>query len=175
MKKIIYSALIFCSILACKNSEENKVEDTNSLEVSEKEKTKDVAYASYGEEISAEDALDAEAIAADYKKLKPGDTIATSFRSTVNAVCKKKGCWMNLEIPGDEVVSVKFKDYGFFVPKDIEGKEAVVEGVAFIQEVSVEDQKHYAKDAGKTEEEIEAIKEPKHEFAFMANGVLLKK
>ncbi|MDN3593350.1 DUF4920 domain-containing protein [Zunongwangia endophytica] len=174
MKKLIYSALICCSILACKNSEEKKVEAENTVEVQEKENN-ELAYASYGEEISAEGAVDAEAIAEDYKKLKPGDTIATSFTSTVNAVCKMKGCWMDLEIPGDEDVSVKFKNYEFFVPKDIEGKEVVVEGKAFIQEVSVEDQKHYAKDAGKSEEEIQSITEPKHEFAFLANGVLLKK
>ena len=109
-----------------------------------------------------------------YAQLKPGDTITTSFTTTVNSVCKMKGCWMNLEIPGDEDVSVKFKDYGFFVPKDIEGKQVVVEGKAFLKEVSVKDQQHFAEDAGKSAQEIAAITEPKQELAFLANGVLLK-
>ncbi len=82
---------------------------------------------------------------------------------------------MNLEIPGDEDVSVKFKDYGFFVPKDIEGKEVVVEGKAFLKEVSVEDQKHFAQDAGKSKEDIDKITQPKQELSFLAEGVLLKK
>ncbi|UAB84074.1 DUF4920 domain-containing protein [Zunongwangia sp. SCSIO 43204] len=173
MKKIMYSALLCCALLSCKNSEENKEEETVKTEEAETS-NKDMAYASFGEEITAEGALDAATIAERYESLKPGDTISTSFVSTVNSVCKMKGCWMNLEIPGDEDVSVKFKDYGFFVPKDIEGKEVVVEGKAFLKEVSVEDQKHFAEDAGKSEEEIAAITEPKQELAFLANGVLLK-
>ena len=37
-------------------------------------------------------------------------------------VCPKKGCWMNVKVDSDTVF-VKFKDYGFFVPKTgIEGK-----------------------------------------------------
>ncbi|MBT8296250.1 MAG: DUF4920 domain-containing protein, partial [Gramella sp.] len=70
---------------------------------------------------------------------------------------------------------VKFKDYGFFVPKDIEGSEVIVEGIAFIEETSVEDRKHLAKDAGKTSEEIDNITEPSRTFGFLAHGVLIKK
>ena len=35
--------------------------------------------------------------------------------------------------------------------------------------------KHYAEDAGKTEKEIAKITVSKKEFAFEANGVLMKK
>ena len=41
--------------------------------------------------------------------------------------------------------------------------------------MSVADLKHYAEDAGKSPEEIAKITEPSIEFAFEANGVLLKK
>ena len=174
MKKIIYSALLCCALISCKNSEEKKVEEKVATEETNTN-SEDLAYASFGEQITAEGALDANVMANKYAELKPGDTITTSFKSTVNSVCKKKGCWMNLEMPGDDDVSVKFKDYDFFVPKDIEGEEVVVEGKAFLKEVSVEDQKHYAEDAGKSKEEIASIKEPKQELSFLANGVLLKK
>ena len=50
----------------------------------------------------------------------------------------------------------------------------VVEGKAFLKEVSVKDQQHFAEDAGKSAQEIAAITEPKQELAFLANGVLLK-
>ena len=68
---------------------------------------------------------------------------------------------------------VKFKDYGFFMPLDIAGQEAIIEGVAFIEEVSVEDLKHYAEDDGKSPEEIAAITEPKKSLAIVSSGVLL--
>jgi hypothetical protein len=68
---------------------------------------------------------------------------------------------------------VKFKDYGFFMPKDIQGKEVVLDGEAVVKEVSVKQQKHYAKDAGKPAVEIGKIKAPKKEVQFIAKGVLV--
>ena len=173
MRKIIYSALLCCAMISCKNSEE-KSKAIKDAPVATETGNEDLAYASFGEEITTKGTLNASTMAGKYAELKPGDTIPASFTSTVNSVCKMKGCWMNLEIPGDEDVSVKFKDYGFFVPKDIEGKEVVVEGKAFLKVVSVEDQKHFAEDAGKSKEEIAAITKPKQELAFLADGVLLK-
>lgn len=132
-------------------------------------------YESFGEEISARSSLSAEEMKQKYQNLKAGDTIQAKFTTTVNSVCKMKGCWMRLELPGiEEDPMVKFKDYGFFVPKDVEGREVIVEGLAFIEETSVEDQKHFAEDAGKSGEEIDAIKKPKRTLGFLAHGVLLK-
>ncbi|HAJ80873.1 MAG: DUF4920 domain-containing protein [Zunongwangia sp.] len=168
MKKIIFSIVLCCALIGCKNSEEKQ--ETVKTSTSNEE----LAYARFGDDVDTEAAIDANTMANQYAQLKPGDTITTSFTTTVNSVCKMKGCWMNLEIPGDEDVSVKFKDYGFFVPKDIEGKQVVVEGKAFLKEVSVKDQQHFAEDAGKSAQEIAAITEPKQELAFLANGVLLK-
>ena len=76
--------------------------------------------------------------------------------------------------PEDEDVRITFKDYGFFVPKDSENTEVIVEGNAFLNEMSVEDQKHYAEDEGKSEAEIAAITSPEITKAFIADGVLLK-
>ena len=81
---------------------------------------------------------------------------------------------MRLDIAGEEQVFVKFKDYGFFVPTDTDGGEAIVEGKAYLEEVSVDELRHMAKDRGKSEEEIAAITEPQRELRFMADGVLLK-
>jgi Domain of unknown function (DUF4920) len=88
-------------------------------------------------------------------------------------VCQEKGCWMKIEKPNGETMMVKFKDYGFFMPKNIVGKEVVLDGEAKIKEVSVKQLQHYAKDAGKSEEEIKKIKEPKKELQFVAKGVLV--
>lgn len=93
---------------------------------------------------------------------------------TVTDVCQEKGCWMKLERNNGEKVMVKFKDYGFFMPKNIVGKEVVLEGEALVKEVSVKQLQHYAKDAGKSEEEIKTIKKPKKELQFVASGVLVR-
>ncbi len=96
------------------------------------------------------------------------------IEAPVDAVCQKKGCWMDLKTAAGEPVRVTFKDYAFFVPKDAAGKTAVVDGVAKIEETSVADLQEYAKDAGKSKEEIAAIKEPRKELVFEASGVILK-
>jgi hypothetical protein len=88
-------------------------------------------------------------------------------------VCQERGCWMKVEKPGGETLMVKFKDYGFFMPKDIVGKEVVLDGTASVKETSVKQLQHYAKDAGKSKEEIAKIKKPKKEVQFVANGVLV--
>ncbi|MEN0048567.1 MAG: DUF4920 domain-containing protein, partial [Bacteroidota bacterium] len=67
----------------------------------------------------------------------------------------------------------KFKDYGFFVPKDISGRQVIMEGYAYREVTPVEELRHYAKDDGMSEEEIAAITEPEEEFKFMASGVIL--
>ncbi len=98
---------------------------------------------------------------------------AGKITGTVTEVCQEKGCWMKLEKQNGETLMVKFKDYGFFMPKDIQGKSVVLEGEALVKEVSVKQQKHYAKDAGKPAEEIQKIKAPKREVQFVAKGVLV--
>ena len=107
-------------------------------------------------------------------QLSDMDSVYATIAATVEEVCQMKGCWMNVSDEGQSLF-VKFKDYGFFVPKDISGKEIIMEGTAYRQMTSVEDLKHYAKDAGKSQEEIDLITVPKEEVTFVASGVLVKK
>ena len=53
------------------------------------------------------------------------------------------------------------------------GKTIVADGVATFKETSVAMLQHYAEDAGKSKEEIEAIKEPKREITLQAKGILV--
>ena len=101
------------------------------------------------------------------------NTFEGKITGKVSDVCLEKGCWMKLERSNGEKVMVKFKDYGFFMPKNIVGKEVVLEGEAVVKEVSVKQLQHYAKDAGKSEEEIKKIVQPKKELQFIAKGVLV--
>ena len=102
-----------------------------------------------------------------------GDKI--KFASTIKEVCSKKGCWMKLPLNGTEEAMITFKDYGFFMPLDAKDNEVIVAGKAFIKETTVAELQHYAEDAGKSKEEIAQITAPKREYAFEANGVLMKK
>jgi hypothetical protein len=91
----------------------------------------------------------------------------------VVAVCQEKGCWMKIEKKAGETMMVKFKDYGFFMPKNIAGKEVIVDGEATVREIPVKQLKHYAADAGKSKQEISKITAPKKELIFVAKGVLV--
>ena len=109
-------------------------------------------------------------------QLETQDSVAVVMKAKVGEVCQVKGCWMNLvdtEAKTQEQLFVKFKDYAFFVPKDIVGREVLIEGVAYKEETSVDELRHYAEDAKKSPEEIAAITEPSVEKKFMATGVVL--
>ncbi len=158
--------LVFLVLLVgCKNQQKPSGESENVQ--SEKN------YASFGKLIDYKGAVGSEDMLDQLQSLADTDTLKTKFSATVIEVCKSKGCWMKLNLNNEEGVIVKFKDYGFFVPKDIEGREVVVNGIAFVDNMSVDDQKHYAEDAGESQEDIEQIKEPKKTFEFEADGVLI--
>ncbi|MDV6170120.1 DUF4920 domain-containing protein [Flavobacterium sp. DG1-102-2] len=134
-----------------------------------------VDYASFGDKILADKAISKEEMMKKYKSLKIGDTLNVKFKSKVNAVCQKKGCWMALQLPGGKESFVKFKDYAFFVPLNAADQEAIISGKAFVSETSVAQLRHYAKDGGKSEADIAKITEPEFEYKFMADGVLISK
>ena len=136
---------------------------------------KKVSYESFGEKIVADDAISSKEMLEKYKTLKPGDTIDVKFESTIKEVCKKKGCWMSMELGDNQETFVKFKDYEFFVPKNADKSVAILSGKAFMDRISVNQLTHYAKDGGKTEAEIAQITAPEVKYGFQANGVLIQK
>lgn len=165
MKRI--TLLIFCVLML--NSCKSKNEEQKEI-VSKVEKLK---YTSFGKKINAEDTQLGNTMVPTYKTMQVGDSIQTKIIAKVNEVCQAKGCWMRLNVDDDNEIMVKFKDYEFFVPKDITGKDVIVSGKAYVKEVSVEEQRHYAEDAGKTKEEIAEITKPKRTYSFEADGVLV--
>lgn len=102
------------------------------------------------------------------------DSSNVKFTTTIKEVCQKKGCWMDVDMGNGKLMTVKFKDYGFFVPKDAAGKTAVMEGWCFKEIQTVDWLKHKAEDAGKSKEEIDAITQSDTSFTFLASGVIIK-
>jgi hypothetical protein len=91
----------------------------------------------------------------------------------IKEVCQAKGCWMTLDLGNGEKMTIKFKDYAFFMPKDASGKQVTFTGKAFKKVISVAEQKHLAEDAGKSKKEINKITKEKLEYRFEASGVEL--
>lgn len=174
MKRIVMLTAAAVVIMSCQGNKENKVEDAETVaETTEVDNT--ATYENFGDEIVADNALDKAQMLEKYMSLKPGDTVDVKFKSSIKEVCQKKGCWMSMELGEEKESFVKFKDYAFFVPLNAGEQEAVVNGKAFVSEISVAELKHYAKDGGKSQEEIDQITEPEVTYGFMADGVLIAK
>ena len=95
---------------------------------------------------------------------------AILLHGVLSDVCQKKGCWTILR-QGDEFVRVRFRDYGFFLPKDAAGAEAFIEGMLEVRMLSERDARHYEAEArnGRPDE----ISGPQRELSFTASGVRL--
>lgn len=98
-----------------------------------------------------------------------------TFEAPLNEVCSKAGCWVNIDKGNGETFMVRFKDHFTIPPATPVGTGAYFHGVAYWDTVSVDMLKHFAEDAGKPQEEIDAITDPKFEMGFEADGITLKK
>jgi len=163
---IKYCAIVLLLFTACKKGEKANKETKTTI--------KEVLYTSFGDEISEDKAITSQEMFTKFENLKLGDTINTKFVSEIKELCSKKGCWMKLSLSKESETMVRFKDYSFFMPLDAQGKEVVLTGKAFLKITTVAELQHYAEDSGKSKEEIAQITAAKKEFAFEANGVLLK-
>lgn len=168
MKKIIFPIAVALFLTSCGGGD--KKENKNDGKAAE-DTTKIVAGEIYGDTITDEGAMSMSDFVAG---MEGNDSMEVKITSTINECCQKKGCWMMVDMGNGEEMRVKFKDYGFFVPKDAAGRTVTMEGWAYKKTLSVDEYKHYLKDGGATDEEIAAVTEPKDEWSFMANGVIIR-
>jgi len=124
----------------------------------------------FGEKITADNAI---SVAQLITQAEGKEQITAKVKGVVEAVCQVKGCWMTLIKPDGTSMRVTFKDYGFFMPKDISGKTIVARGRAQVETTDVATLKHYAEDEGLPAKEIEKITEPEVELTFEADGVII--
>lgn len=167
LKKIFLVVFALACLLACQNNPASDQKPASATSNAPKE----AAERNFGEVIDQEGAISYGTL---IRQMEGRDSLATKVKARVEAVCQAKGCWMNLSgSQTAEEMLVQFKDYGFFVPKDISGREVIVEGYAFREVTPVDELRHFAKDEGLPQSEIDAITEPKEELKFLASGVLL--
>jgi Domain of unknown function (DUF4920) len=125
----------------------------------------------YGEKITTDGAVSINEVVT---KLNTGSEFpAVKITAKITEVCPKKGCWLKVELNDGTTATVKMKDYGFFLPVSAQGKTVVIDGEVKSKTISVAELKHYAEDAKKSKDEIDAITEPKKEVRIMAKGIVV--
>ncbi|MFT7220577.1 MAG: hypothetical protein ACI8Z1_002196 [Candidatus Azotimanducaceae bacterium] len=99
-----------------------------------------------------------------------GDTqLIAKVSGNITEVCQKKGCFM-VVTQGEYHARVKFKDYGFFVPKDSAGKRAVIHGELISATLTAEQANHFESDAGRVGSFSDSITE----YSIVASAVLIE-
>jgi len=121
----------------------------------------------YGSKLTLESPVELTQVLATAKDNINKEILTTGL---VKKVCKKKGCWLELQA-AEQNIRVTFKDYGFFVPETLLDKTVRLQGQLVEKTYSVRDQKHFLKDEGASKEAIAAIKAPKTGYEFVASGV----
>ncbi len=94
-------------------------------------------------------------------------TDAVQVSGTVDKVCQKAGCWMELK-DGEKTARILMKDHSFVVPMDKEGTKATVEGTLASRTFNEKQVKHLEKDAGGDPEKVSG---ERTEFVLTATGV----
>lgn len=159
----IFSLFSILVLAGCSGSQSEKETETAEQ--------KDLPTGYFGEEISDAGVVSLQQLVS---VLEDSEEFTGKVKGEIKEVCAMKGCWMTIDLPNGQTMRVTFKDYGFFVPKNSQGYPVIIEGVATKKITDVATLKHYAEDAGKSQEEIDAITSPKQEYAFEAIGVIIK-
>ena len=160
MSKFSFFIFLSLSFLACKNQESSSQTLSDGVH--------------FGETIDSTEMISYDNL---LNQMIEVDSVESKIYGRVSSVCQTKGCWMRIVSDVDSTQSdmfVQFKDYGFFMPKDLAGKEVIMLGKAYRETTSIDDLKHFAEDEGVPAEEIAKITEPKIELKFMASGVKVK-
>ena len=125
-KTSLFIPCLILSLASCQNGGEkhpsDEAADSSAAAMNE---AKGPALAYFGNEITEDGAVDVSSVKT---QLEGKDSLNVKVVGKVDKVCQVKGCWMTMAYDGDQSMRVSFRDYGFFVPKDIDGKDAVIDG-----------------------------------------------
>src|SRR5690606_20461235 len=124
MKKIFFLGVALIAF-SCNNATENTAEKAEEQVVETAENIEEALTGFFGEEIDPSNAISTE----EFKSLMAeNDSIEVKLAASINECCKKTSCWMTVDLGEGEELLVRFKDYGFFVPKNADGLNAVIQG-----------------------------------------------
>jgi hypothetical protein len=167
MYKIVLPILALTYLASCNSSEKSAPSNLQAVNESQ-----NLAGNSYGSSFVEENTISATDL---QNIMVKQDSVQAIITAEVLQSCQSKGCWMDVKLNDSTSMKVTFRDYGFFLPiQDLKGKQVVFTGTAKREEISVEDQRHFAKDAGVDDAKINLINSPKVELRFVADGIILK-
>lgn len=126
---------------------------------------------SFGESVSAQQAIPSTQIAGLFST---SDTVEATISGDIAASCKHSGCWMEIDMGSGNSVHVTFQEEEFTIPLDAAGKKTVAQGMVIREMIPVETLRNYAREEGKSEEEIALITEPAWSYEMVATGVLIE-
>jgi hypothetical protein len=174
MRKIFLTMSVFAVLtqVACSDSgSSNTTEQKNEIVAPE-------GYEHFGlEALDADGAVSAQEM---YSTVNEKGAFEGKVAATITQVCQKAGCWIKVSVNDSTEMMVFFKDH-FGIPiQESAFKDVVFRGVAKMDTLSVDFQKHLlddAREAGEevSQEEYDAITEPKYKITFEADGILVKK
>jgi hypothetical protein len=98
--------------------------------------------------------------------------VTTAITGKILRVTKEKGGWFDMEAGAGKVIAAHFKNYDITLPKAIEGRTVIVEGVAeklFI----ANDMQHMAGDTVKGKQQHVVNPDPKHKLTFEVRGLMV--
>lgn len=155
--------LLLMLAVACQNNTQHAGHQKNAKDLP--------STGNFGHEVDFEQAIAADQVPGLFAA---SDTVSASVFGHISASCKHSGCWMELDLGNGKALYVTFKDESFTIPLDAAGKNAIAEGLAVRELIPVEKLQNYAREEGKSEEEIAAITEPVYAYEFIASGVLIE-
>jgi Domain of unknown function (DUF4920) len=167
--------LAFCYLLFCGCSAEAREQDKKAAPASQPTRKTALLdsnlFDQFGKGVSEGKALSPSELAANPAAYKDKHV---RVKGEVTSVCKQMGCWL---VVGDGKTRIRVftKGHSFFVPKDCEGRTAVLEGTFSLTEESVAFRRHLLEDEGRFEEAKEITEPNKNALKLDAEGVALAK
>ena len=104
---------------------------------------------------------------------KSKDPQTLTIKAPLSAVCQNAGCWVQVAKPDGKLLMVRFKNHFTIPPTTPLGTESYIHGIAYWDTVSVKMLRHYAEDAGKSQEDINKITQPEFKLNFEGDGIKL--
>lgn len=121
MKTKLLVLLLIVTVIACNTDPRSKIATTGNFGITF-------------------DTTQAIAVSAVPELLHIQNNLSIKVIGTVDAYCKGEGCWLTLQNPNGESILVEVKDKAFVLPTEINGKTAIVNGIASedsIQAISI--------------------------------------
>jgi hypothetical protein len=125
----------------------------------------------FGKHITEDSAIDCNEL-----KDRMGSSIVypAKIKGEVIGTCQDKSCMLQIDLGDGTSMNVKMNNSQVEVPKDINGKTAIIEGKAYIDTSSVKINRGYDSISGRSIAETEATKNPEVSLAFDATGLIIK-